>query len=267
MNQVVESAEKKTRWQSVPIAWISFAAIIVIALGAGYWWLIGKPRQAEVSMSHEPVLSAEDIPTLYQEFECPCCGMDIGSCTCGMAMERQSAVNALVARGSTSSQLHQAMYILYGEGIFFDQELAAQLRTELKASLPADRPILVFDPEQVDLGSVPIDGGPVSARYELRNDGETDLVITGLQTSCGCTTAVLESDEGTSPVFGATAPEGAEVWSVLLPPGGQALVIATIDPLFHGDSGTGTFMRNITVLSNDPLNARFDLILKGEATE
>jgi cytochrome c-type biogenesis protein CcmH/NrfF len=267
MNQVEQSAENPTRRQSVLIVWISSAVVIAIALGGGIWWLVGNIRQAQVSGSPEPILSTEDIPALYQEFECSCCGQDIGSCTCGMAIERQSSVNALVARGSTSSQLHQAMFTLYGEGIFFDQELAAQLHAELDASLPANRPILVPDPVQVDLDSVPIDGGPVSARYELRNDGETNLIITGLQTSCGCTTAILESDEGTSPVFGATAPDGAEVWSAVVPPGGQALLIATYDPMFHGDSGAGTFTRNISVLSNDPLNARYDLILTVEVTE
>jgi hypothetical protein len=267
MNQVEQSAENETRRQSVPIAWISFAAIIAIALGAGIWWLVGNPRQAQGSGLPEPLLTNEDIPALYQEFECPCCGQEIGSCTCGMALERQSAVNALVARGSTSGQLYQAMYALYGEDIFFDQELAAQLRAELEASLPENRPILVSDPVQVDLDSVPIDGGPVSARYELRNDGETNLVITGLQTSCGCTTAILESDAGTSPVFGASASEGDIEWSAVVPPGGQAYVVATYDPLFHGDSGIGTFTRIISILSNDPLDARFDLSLQIEVTE
>ena len=63
------------------------------------------------------------------------------------------------------------------------------------------------------------------------------------------------------------APENAEEWSAVVPPGAQVLVVATYDPLFHGDSGIGSFTRAVSVLSNDPLNARFDLIFKVEVTE
>jgi hypothetical protein len=264
MSQIEHSTENEAKRRSIAVALISIAAVVAVAIGGGIWWLIASPHQSD---DFGTLLTSEEIPVLYQEFECPCCGQDIGSCTCGMALERQSAVNALVASGSTSSQLNLAMYTLYGEGIFFDQNLADQARAELEASLPADRPVLVVDPVQIDLGSIPIDGGQVSARYVVRNVGETDLIITGLQTSCGCTTAVLESGEGTSPVFGATAPEAGMEWSAVVPPGGNATVIATYDPLFHGDTGTGTFTRIISILSNDPLYARFELNIQIEVTE
>ena len=39
--------------------------------------------------SGQPALDDTDVATLYQAFACPCCGEDIGSCSCGLAEERR----------------------------------------------------------------------------------------------------------------------------------------------------------------------------------
>ncbi len=83
---------------------------------------------------------------------------------------------------------------------------------------------------QLDWGSVP-NTGPVSRDFQVRNGGRGWLDITGVSTSCGCTTA--------------------EVASLHLAPGESTTLHVTFDPLVHNGE-TGKFMRVVYVRSSDP---------------
>jgi len=215
----------------------------------------------------EPTVGSADAASLYEAFECPCCGKDIGSCTCGMAKERRAFIDGQVAQGASEKLVYRAMFQRYGREAFFDQVLAAQVQADLLAELPAERPVLVVEPSEVDLGAVPITDGLISATFTVRNAGQSDLTISGMETTCGCTTAVLETSEGTSPVFGGTSPEKPSDWSVVLAPGKEARLIATLDLMFHGPDATGRVRRGISVISNDPLNSRVDVSFVVEVTK
>jgi hypothetical protein len=205
--------------------------------------------------------------SLYQAFVCPCCGQDIGSCACGMAEERRRLIDQHVAHGASQEQVYQAMFQAYGVGAFFDQALAAQVRADLLAELPPDRPVLAVEPTTMDLGTVPIAGGLVTTTFTVRNAGHSDLTIVGLQTSCGCTTAVLETSQGTSPVFGANLAQNPTDWSVVLTPGETASLVVTFDPVAHGSDATGEFRRVISIVSSDPLDSRLDVAFDVEVTQ
>jgi cytochrome c-type biogenesis protein CcmH/NrfF len=215
----------------------------------------------------ESTNSSVEAASLYRLFVCPCCGKDIGSCTCGMAEERRALIDQHIAYGTSQEQVYRVMFRAYGASAFFDQELAARVQTDLLAELPADRPVLVVEPMLVNLGKIPITGGLVNARFTVRNAGQSDLTITGLQTSCGCTTVVLKTTGGTSPIFGANSATNPTGWSAVLAPGEEALLIATFDPMAHGGSATGKFRRGISVISDDPLNSRLDVAFDVEVTQ
>lgn len=83
---------------------------------------------------------------------------------------------------------------------------------------------------QFDWGSVP-NTGPVSHEFQVKNAGRGWLDITGVSTSCGCTTA--------------------EVTGRHLAPGESATLRVTFDPLVHNGE-TGKFMRVVYVRSTDP---------------
>jgi len=214
-----------------------------------------------------PTSEAVDAAVLYREFICPCCGQDIGSCTCGLAEERRGTVEHVLQYGGSPDLVYQAMFQTYGADAFFDRERAEQARNALLKTLPADRPILVAEPESVDLGRVQIDGGVVTVTFTLRNAGQSDLTLFGALTSCGCTTAAIETPEGASPPFGANAAENPADWSVVLAPGEEAQMVVTFDPLFHGPEGTGRVRRTISILSDDPLNRWLDVAFEAEITE
>lgn len=83
---------------------------------------------------------------------------------------------------------------------------------------------------ELDLGTVP-DTGPISYTLDVRNVGQGGLEITGLSTSCGCTTA--------------------EIARRRLAPGEATDLVVTFDPQAHGGQ-TGTFLRQVYIRSNDP---------------
>jgi len=218
------------------------------------------------SGSEGPTASSVEVAQLYQMFVCPCCGQDIGSCTCGMAEEPRGLIDQHLAYGASTNQAHRAMFQAYGAGAFFDEGLAAQVRTELEETLPAERPVLVVEPLVADLGTIPIAGGPVRTTFVVRNGGQRDLTITGLQTSCACTTAVLETAHGTSPVFSANLSENAESWSATLAPGEDASLAVTFDPMAHGPEATGEIRRVVSISSNDLLDSRLDVAFEVKVT-
>lgn len=200
----------------------------------------------------------------YSDFLCPCCGQTIGSCTCSLAAERRDLVDRLVATGHSQGQIYKAMFRTYGSSAFSDPKLAARVRANLAAELPADRPQIVVDPQRRDIGAVPIGGGPVMVTFAVRNKGGRDLRITGLQTSCGCTTALLRTGQGESPVFAADASAVPESWSAVLRPGEGGEIVVTFDPLFHGPQGVGRFTRSVFIFSDDPLDPRVEATFQVE---
>ena len=94
-------------------------------------------------------------------------------------------------------------------------------------------PETVFDFGSVDAGTV------VEHAFILKNSGSAALKVERLNTACGCTAAVLDSDT--------------------IPPGGETKVKASFDT-----SGfQGAKVKTIRVYTNDPRQASFLLSLQG----
>jgi len=86
-----------------------------------------------------------------------------------------------------------------------------------------------LSPSELDLGPIP-NTGPVSRTLKVRNVGRGWLEITGLSTSCGCTTAELSSR--------------------VIPPGHRADLTVTFDADYHPARGNVT--RLVWFVTNDP---------------
>jgi hypothetical protein len=98
------------------------------------------------------------------------------------------------------------------------------------AALPQPPGQIELSASEFDFGTV-LNTGPVSQTLQVRNTGDGPLQISGVSTSCSCTTA--------------------EVASHALAPGETADLTVTYDPLAH-DGATGEFMRIVYVRSDDP---------------
>jgi hypothetical protein len=109
----------------------------------------------------------------------------------------------------------------------------------------------VEQPSQIELSEIEYDFGeipstsPVSQTFHVRNAGQGTLEITGVSTSCGCTTAWVNRDR--------------------LGPGEATDLTVTYDPQAHGGQ-TGKFMRVVYVRSNDPETPEASLTIRVTVT-
>ncbi|HMI06454.1 MAG TPA: DUF1573 domain-containing protein [Flavobacterium sp.] len=83
---------------------------------------------------------------------------------------------------------------------------------------------VVWKSEQVDLGEIP-QGTPKSLDFEFKNTGKTDIIITNVKASCGCTA----TDYTKTPIK----------------PGQTAKVTAT-----YNAANKGAFSKTVTVTTN-----------------
>ncbi len=123
----------------------------------------------------------------------------------------------------------------------------------------ADSPRIEVIPRVYDFGTVSQAAGVVTAELPLENRGKSDLIITGMRTSCDCTKAslVINGEEG--PLFGMhNNPVG---WRARLAPGERASLKVYYDPNVHGEL-RGLVTREIEIFSNDPNNPVYSVRIK-----
>ncbi|MBU2101060.1 DUF1573 domain-containing protein [Candidatus Micrarchaeota archaeon] len=129
-------------------------------------------------------------------------------------------------------------------GFFLFQEMAKN------APDPRGSGTIKITSEVKDFGNVSVGKGTVSTSMEIVNEGKGKLVLTGLKSSCMCTTAVVIIDGVESPVFDM---HKNPYWSKELEPGKTAQLKIFYDPTAHPEL-RGTVTRTISIYSNDPSN-------------
>ncbi len=111
---------------------------------------------------------------------------------------------------------------------------------------------IVIEPLEFDFGDVSTRGGVVKTEMTIKNEGDSNLVISDMETSCGCTTATVEKDGREGPVFGMRGHLPPPVgWSEILRPGESASLNIYYDPLVHPEL-RGAVTRLVALYSNDP---------------
>jgi hypothetical protein len=99
-----------------------------------------------------------------------------------------------------------------------------------------------------DWGDISIEGGMVSHGFHFVNEGNERLILKGAVTSCMCTTAYFELEDGTmSPEYGMH--QGAD-WQYEVAPGESFEVEVVFDPMAHGPDGVGSIKRSVTIFSS-----------------
>ena len=98
------------------------------------------------------------------------------------------------------------------------------------AALPEPRGDIELSATEFDFGTV-ANNAPVDHVFQVHNAGDGPLQISGVSTSCGCTSATVGRDR--------------------LAPGESTELRVSYDPLTH-DGATGQFMRVVYVRSDDP---------------
>lgn len=103
------------------------------------------------------------------------------------------------------------------------------------------QPKIVFDGKEHNFGEV-LGLDKIEHVFKFRNEGKADLKIDKVNTTCGCTAALLSANT--------------------IPPGGKGEITAT----FTVGNRQGPQTKHIYVLSNDPAEPKASLTLKGTIT-
>ncbi|QQR83467.1 DUF1573 domain-containing protein [Candidatus Peregrinibacteria bacterium] len=103
--------------------------------------------------------------------------------------------------------------------------------------------VAVLESAVYDWGNLDITGGKVEHTFRLKNDSNETLWLNGAQTSCMCTTARYQLEDGSSsPQFGM---HNNAQWSAAIKPNQTFQVAVTFDPMAHGPTATGPIQRSI----------------------
>lgn len=105
------------------------------------------------------------------------------------------------------------------------------LVTVLLAACGGGEPAIALETNQLDLGDVP-NGQIVTREVLVSNHGDAVLLVGGVSTSCGCTSATIEPME--------------------LAPGESGTVHIELDSGAHGPELRGPLVRQVFIQSNDP---------------
>lgn len=115
-----------------------------------------------------------------------------------------------------------------------------------------------------DWGEIKINGGNAEKVFLIKNAGTGLLKLSGVSTSCMCTTAQVIIDGKESPFF---AMHQKSSWVGEIPAGKEAELKIVFDPAFHGPSGVGQMTRQIVVETNDKNNPKLEFMLKGNVVK
>lgn len=230
---------------------VSILAFILIAiLVSDKLSILGKDSTNNLA-SPIKIASAQEI---YSLFGCPCCDKAIDICTCPMAGERRAFIDDLTEKSEQA--IIKAYIEKYGLDSFEDETKKEEFIKELIKQAPINRPIISLTPNIYDFGDISQQKGIAIAFFEIKNNGQEDLIINRLETSCGCTSAsiIFQGQEG--PRFamsGHGINEKIKDWQIAVPAGGIAQLKIAYDPDIH-QSFRGAAIREISVFSNDPIN-------------
>jgi hypothetical protein len=94
-----------------------------------------------------------------------------------------------------------------------------------------NQPQIIVTENNLELGDV-VNGEVIAREIGVQNNGEVDLIIEAVTTSCGCTQATIEP--------------------TTIPPGSNGMLYIEFDSGAHGPELTGQLIRQVFVATNDP---------------
>lgn len=236
---------------------IVFLVLFVIVAGyaKGTEYMAHKDIPREFREFLIKPVSAHEVE---EDFLCPCCGQEVAECDCGMAEERRAFIEKRLSEGKNTMEIYSEYAAEFDISEFKEDELAATVEDYLAYSAPEDRPSIEIPEDTKEMGELVQkdykEGDRLEMEFEIRNAGNRDLVISGLNTSCMCTSARIIAGDQKSPEVSMSheGDEETEEWNVTIKPGDQATLEVYYDPNAHGEF-SGDITRTVTLETNDPV--------------
>lgn len=126
---------------------------------------------------------------------------------------------------------------------------------------------LTTEHQEFDFGEIKMSGGNVRQVFKLKNDGNEDVIISKISTSCDCTSAVVIKKDGSrSQKFGMEGMGGNNLTSETIKPGEDFDVEVEFNPSAHGHEGVGLVKRLVYLETNSKEKSRTDLAITANVT-
>lgn len=218
-----------------------------------------------------PVVAIVQASEIYSMFTCPCCGQPLRKeepC-CGAMTQMVDFIDQKTATGANREDIILATAQEFGLDRLAEQSQKSSIKEKLLASAPADSPRITTQEVKKDLGKVALTKGVVSTDFTIKNEGQSELVIDKLTSSCGCTSVSFVYQDKESPRF--TMPGHGEEnpdpnWKGSLAAGDEAIVRVYYDPSVHPDL-EGPVTRTVSIMSNDPVEFETKLTITLDQTK
>lgn len=188
------------------------------------------------------------------------CNMAIVKCSCPDAKEMKAYIEALLEVGIGKDDIFVRVAKKFSLDLILDEQIKETIKQKLIIEAGDRRPQIFVDSESFSFGKVTKSKGKIKKVFKLSNKGLSDLVITGLKTSCGCVTTAL----GENKFFGS---EGTPSdWKKNISPG-KVINLEVVVDLNHSSIKKGKIIREIFISSNDPVRNRISLRLEFDVGE
>lgn len=190
---------------------------------------------------------------VYSEFTCTCCDgslLQTGP-SCYMAGGMREYINSLIHIGTNKEKVMIDAVAKLGITNLVNLTVARKYALEFYNNTPQYAPGIVIEPETVELGDVSNSGPLIIQDFHIRNEGNDDLIITDLKTSCSCLEASFIKYGKESVKVGRFS--NSEGWTFILMPGEEATMRTYYDAKLTNWQ-LGSVERIISITSNDPVN-------------
>jgi len=119
-----------------------------------------------------------------------------------------------------------------------------------------------------NLGMISMKDGLNEKKIELKNETDSPVTVTEMQTSCMCTTATVINENGRKgPTKGMVGHGGTPRMSQVIAPGETAQLAVVYDPNAHGPDAVGPITRNVTIRTDSADQPKIDLRFSGIVTK
>ncbi|MFN7088529.1 MAG: DUF1573 domain-containing protein [Candidatus Paceibacteria bacterium] len=150
-------------------------------------------------------------------------------------MKKQSKTNYVFPILIITGIIGFAILVLQGKNTPTSNTSASPLVTD----------VLIADEKSYDFGTISMQDGKVSKIFKVKNESQSEILLSKLYTSCMCTEATLIRENGRRYGPYGMPGHGPTILGQKLNPGEIFGIEVTFDPAAHGPAGIGQIVREV----------------------
>ena len=201
---------------------------------------------------------------IYSKFRDRRCSIPLDKCDCPDAREMKAYIDALIETGIAEDEILYKVAKKFSLKTIIDEQIRSNVENRLIKEVGEKRPQITVEPATFNFGKISKKQEKINKAFKLYNKGKSDLIITNLKTSCGCTSISLKSGKSKSSYFGVTG--SGSGWQEIIKPGKFGELEVVLD-LNHASMAAGKQIREVFISSNDPLYPQVNIIVEVEVIE